>query len=734
MKSKRIISIFASFAILISAIPIVGATFPDVAEGSQYSEAIESLTALGVVDGDDNGLFNPEKPVTRAEFTKLVVEALGEGDAATSQVTSKFTDAANTSVHWAAGYIAQGVADGFIDGYDDTTFGPDDKVTFAQACKMLVAAIGYTIYAEGAGGWPSGYVAQASTLKISKSVSASNDTQLTREQCASMVFNTMKAPLCEVSGYMPVASMSGGYVQAPKIVVYDGDDGGIYKSLLTEDHNAYYVKGRVIANSQSDSMLNKNEVRYKVEVSDNFRDLEYETTSVDDRVEKMNIGSTAADSMMFSYSEAVVHYNEDSGRYTILSITKFGESRTVSFNADDVALDTAALIANVTGGGKMEVYKSKATTSTTKYHLANAIRLYVNNRDTTITAANIASYIRDNKVGTVTLVDSTDSGTTSTDGYYDYIMVSYYIDAVVSNVQTGANGARIYFNGSSDNTSRMGWDPEDDNTNVKFIKYETEISYLDLDENDILTIEANPDIDLRDITDDDYVTAYVSSNTVSVDVTSIDDDEDTIEADGREYEIVSDNLLSALDFSVGDQYVLYLDAFGYIAYKEDGVSSRNYGVLVGMYTDSGNTSPSVKLINSSGAVVSYVCKNNTEGDAFYRLLTTGTTSGTASYPGGTVSINNAAVSALVMSGQTVCTYKLVGGKLKTCTELDPYGGTGTYRESTSKLAGCTISDTVTSIIDISEYISDNTASKVSISSFEDDFTYTAYAYDRSIAR
>ena len=132
---KKVISTFAAVAILATSASAFAA-FPDVDASASYAGSVDALTALGIVNGDENGKFNPDNTVTRAEFAKMVVESMGEGSAAASSTTTKFTDAAN---HWAAGYIEVGVGKGFINGYDDTTFGPDDQVTYAQAVKELSA-------------------------------------------------------------------------------------------------------------------------------------------------------------------------------------------------------------------------------------------------------------------------------------------------------------------------------------------------------------------------------------------------------------------------------------------------------------------------------------------------------------------------------------------------------------------------------------------------------------------
>ena len=112
---KKVISTVAAVATLASSASALAVSFPDVDEAASYAGAVEALVALGVVNGDENGKFNPDNSVTRAEFAKMVVEALGDGDAAASSSYTKFADAQG---HWAAGYIETGVGKQFISGYD----------------------------------------------------------------------------------------------------------------------------------------------------------------------------------------------------------------------------------------------------------------------------------------------------------------------------------------------------------------------------------------------------------------------------------------------------------------------------------------------------------------------------------------------------------------------------------------------------------------------------------------
>ena len=289
---KKVISSAAAVAIVASSASAFAVTFPDVDESASYANAVETVSALGVVVGDDNGLFNPDANVTRAEFTTMVVRALGEEAAATAATTSSFTDAANTSVHWAAGYIAQGVADGWINGYGDGTFKPDNTVTYAEAVKMLVSAIGYELYAQNAGGYPSGYLSYGGSLDIIDGVSVEgNSTELTRSQCAVLVNNAMQAPLV-LTGDITVGG-SLGTVTEQQYTTMNGTGSG-WQTLLTKFHDAYVVRGRVMetSKSQSGSGLDDDEVSFRVEAADNFDNEYYGSTGSDPVEFDMRVGDT----------------------------------------------------------------------------------------------------------------------------------------------------------------------------------------------------------------------------------------------------------------------------------------------------------------------------------------------------------------------------------------------------------------------------------------------------------
>lgn len=134
----------------------LAAEFPDVPADASYAKAVAELADKGIITGDENGKFNPNNTITRAETAAIICRLLGVEDEAKALTETSFSDVASS--HWAVGYIAKAVELGIINGYGDGNFGPEDKVTYEQVVKMLVCAWGYDNMAEEEGGYPQGYL------------------------------------------------------------------------------------------------------------------------------------------------------------------------------------------------------------------------------------------------------------------------------------------------------------------------------------------------------------------------------------------------------------------------------------------------------------------------------------------------------------------------------------------------------------------------------------------------
>lgn len=105
-------------------------TFPDVNADYWANTAISTMASLGVINGRNSGLFDPDAYITRAEFAAICARF----DDSNVSGFDSFTD---TFGHWAEEEIGRAAALGWIQGYDDGTFRPNQYITRAQAVTMI---------------------------------------------------------------------------------------------------------------------------------------------------------------------------------------------------------------------------------------------------------------------------------------------------------------------------------------------------------------------------------------------------------------------------------------------------------------------------------------------------------------------------------------------------------------------------------------------------------------------
>ncbi|HHV78853.1 MAG TPA: S-layer homology domain-containing protein [Firmicutes bacterium] len=125
-----------------------GLRFGDVPGWHWAGEYIYGLAARGVISGIGQGRFAPEKQVSRAEFAKMVVYAIGKGEAATGGgQTKRFSDVKPED--WFAPFVEVVQSRGIMVG-SDGMFRPVDGVTRVEAAVVLARLFGGGV-AAGAG-------------------------------------------------------------------------------------------------------------------------------------------------------------------------------------------------------------------------------------------------------------------------------------------------------------------------------------------------------------------------------------------------------------------------------------------------------------------------------------------------------------------------------------------------------------------------------------------------------
>ncbi len=107
--------------------------FADVSLQHKYQKSINFLKDNGVIMGYADGTFAPDKPLTRAEFTKIVV--LGSGQAVPVATQAPFPDV--PLGQWYTDYVAYCAGLDYVKGYPDGTFKPNQEISKAEALKIL---------------------------------------------------------------------------------------------------------------------------------------------------------------------------------------------------------------------------------------------------------------------------------------------------------------------------------------------------------------------------------------------------------------------------------------------------------------------------------------------------------------------------------------------------------------------------------------------------------------------
>ena len=270
---KRALSL-ALASVMVIGMMVVGASaasYDDFSDKDEIvnKEAVQMLVELGVINGKDDGSYDPTGIVTRAEMAKMICVVLngGKDPSLGSTVTNSYTD---TVGHWAAGYIEYCTQLGIVAGDGAGNFNPNATVTGSEAAKMLLVAMGYKSEVEGFTGanWAIAVNVRANQKGLYSDLSISVDAGLTRDSAAQMVYNALDAG---VVSYDYTLVTDGSTISSSPTLIDNNN-----KTLLEDKFNAVKVEGVVVANevanleatSEKGSSLDKGKTSVAITNSD----------------------------------------------------------------------------------------------------------------------------------------------------------------------------------------------------------------------------------------------------------------------------------------------------------------------------------------------------------------------------------------------------------------------------------------------------------------------------------
>ena len=198
---KKFLSLVLALAMTMSLVT-VSAGAKDFTDNSkiEYKEAVDVVSALGIVGGYEDGAFNPQNTLTRGAAAKIICNLiLGTTTASALRAdTAPYSDVPTTNTF--AGYIAYCQKEGIISGYADGTFRPAGTLTGYAFMKMLLGALGYDSDIEGYTG--ANWSIPVGKRALGIGLDDGNDNfvgvnAVTREEACLYAFNTLKATMVE---------------------------------------------------------------------------------------------------------------------------------------------------------------------------------------------------------------------------------------------------------------------------------------------------------------------------------------------------------------------------------------------------------------------------------------------------------------------------------------------------------------------------------------------------------
>lgn len=178
--------------------PDTKVTYSDMSGNGAHCAAV-ALAARDVFVGErvgGNYVFNPDAPVTRAEFLAMCLK-LTDTDVLSGVITTGFADDMSIPVYmkpYVSTALLTGVISGYSDGYTTAVFSGDKNISYPEAAVILSRTMCLTDVRldeeyVGVPVWAAQECANLSACKISSYVDSPS---LTRAECAKLLYGAME--------------------------------------------------------------------------------------------------------------------------------------------------------------------------------------------------------------------------------------------------------------------------------------------------------------------------------------------------------------------------------------------------------------------------------------------------------------------------------------------------------------------------------------------------------------
>ena len=239
---KKVLALVLAIATILSFATIASAATADFKDAKDvtHTEAVDVLSAIGVLNGYKDGEYKPNRVITRAEAAKIIA-MFDNGDTDIKELYApvNFTDV--KAGHWAESFISYCYHTGIIAGVGNNKYAPDADVTGVQFLKMVLVVLGFDAKEEGLVG--TGYSVRARNLAraIGLLNGIGNDFDytkgLTRDNAAQIMLNALQTETVEY----------GKVIKIGENVAYITDSKATFTGKLLADEWNLHVENTIDA-------------------------------------------------------------------------------------------------------------------------------------------------------------------------------------------------------------------------------------------------------------------------------------------------------------------------------------------------------------------------------------------------------------------------------------------------------------------------------------------------------
>lgn len=191
----------------------------------EYREYVKLFNSLGLLENFIAN-FDATATMTREKFASVLADFL-PNNVATSANTV-FSDVPSTSPY--SGAIKALTDIGVFKGDGEGKFNPSAEIAAEEVISALVSYLGYEVYTQSYGGYPSGYITTASKMGLLDGVSVTVGKPMTQAEMFKLITNFIKIDVLEETQFGDTT----------KYATVEG------RTILSKNLDIYFAEGQVI--------------------------------------------------------------------------------------------------------------------------------------------------------------------------------------------------------------------------------------------------------------------------------------------------------------------------------------------------------------------------------------------------------------------------------------------------------------------------------------------------------